>query len=198
MGRFDRHTWGHESRDAGPERRKRSRFETQPGEGLRGDDDHLGRLAGHITRGPVVQWAHRCFAFAQGVVEEVVCRGFVFRRLRVGRSFGRAATLSAVVFAVVHVSNLVKGVSPEILVGVAISTAFAFVLAFPLASLFERGGGSIIGGAVWLLGIDSINCFVHPSKLGTSMNVYLAGVVVACALVWFLGRKRRPSAPYQQ
>jgi len=41
--------------------------------------------------------------FAQGgIAEEVVFRGFLFRRLRITRTFWRAACLAAVPFVIVH------------------------------------------------------------------------------------------------
>lgn len=43
---------------------------------------------------------------SQGLIEEAVFRGLIFRRLRKGRSFWCAATLSGFLFALIHVVNL--------------------------------------------------------------------------------------------
>jgi membrane protease YdiL (CAAX protease family) len=70
---------------------------------------------------------------AQGICEELIFRGFVFARLRRGRSFKHAATLSAVAFAVAHLANFVHGLSAAVIMSVIASTVFAFLLAYPSA-----------------------------------------------------------------
>jgi len=78
--------------------------------------------------------------FAQGgIAEEVVFRGFLFRRLRAGRSFWRAAGLAAVPFVAVHLL-LFATLSFWVALG---AFAVAVSLSFPLAWLFDRSGGSI-------------------------------------------------------
>ncbi len=107
---------------------------------------------------------------SQGLIEEAVFRGLIFRHLRIGRSFWRAATLSGVLFALVHIVNLAKGTSPEIFMAIGISILFGFILTFPLAILFELGAGSIIAGGVFHLAVDSINCFKELGDPGPPMN----------------------------
>jgi membrane protease YdiL (CAAX protease family) len=79
-----------------------------------------------------------------GITEEVIHRGFVFGHLRRGRSFSRAATSSALLFAAQHLYIIV---TTGAMVGVA-SVVLAALLAYPLASVFERGGNSIAGPAI--------------------------------------------------
>lgn len=127
------------------------------------------------------------FIFAQGIFEEIVFRGFVFRRLRAGRSFLRAATLSAILFSAFHLTNLIHGVSWEMLIGVTISMAFSFFVAFPAAYLFERGGNVIWGFSLLHVGIDSINWFPKASEPGSGMVIYLLALLVSSLLVFRLG-----------
>ena len=78
--------------------------------------------------------------FAQaGIAEEVVFRGYLFRHFRRGRSFWRAALLSALPFVLVH---LLLFATLDATVALA-SLALALSLSFPLAWIFEVSGNSI-------------------------------------------------------
>lgn len=78
--------------------------------------------------------------FAQaGIAEEALFRGYLFRRVREGRAFWRAAVLAAIPFVVVHLLMFVSLPWPVALA----SLALAAVISFPLARLFELGGGTI-------------------------------------------------------
>jgi membrane protease YdiL (CAAX protease family) len=79
-----------------------------------------------------------------GITEEVIHRGFVFGRLRRGRSFIQAATLSALLFGAQHL-YLIATIGWT--AGLA-SVLLALLLAFPLAYCFERGGCSIAAPAI--------------------------------------------------
>jgi membrane protease YdiL (CAAX protease family) len=78
--------------------------------------------------------------FAQGgVAEEVVFQGFLFRRLRSGRSFWRATSLAAIPFVGVHALLFLSLDFP-----IALSSLLlALLISFPLAWLFEISGNSI-------------------------------------------------------
>jgi membrane protease YdiL (CAAX protease family) len=83
--------------------------------------------------------------FAQaGVAEEVLFRGYLFGRLRQGRSFWRAAGLSIVPFAGVHLVLFSTMPWPIAMAALLLST----VLSVPLAQLFELGGGTIWAPAI--------------------------------------------------
>ena len=108
--------------------------------------------------------------FAQGgIAEEVVFRGFLFRRLREGRSFRRAAVLSALPFVAVHVPLLH---SLGAAVGLA-SIAVAVSLSFPLAWLFDRSGGSVWPSAI-----------VHAVVQGAIKLVDAGDAFMPLALAW--------------
>lgn len=79
-----------------------------------------------------------------GVAEELLFRGFLFRHVRQGRTFWRAAWLAAVPFVAVH---LLLFLSLDLAVALA-ALLVALSLSFPLAWLFERAGGSIWPGAI--------------------------------------------------
>jgi len=78
--------------------------------------------------------------FAQaGVAEEILFRGYLFGRLRRGRSFWRAAWLSMIPFVAVHLFLFFTMPWPLALAALLLYA----VLSFPLAHLFELGGGTI-------------------------------------------------------
>ena len=135
------------------------------------------------------------FVVAQGIAEEVVFRGFVFGRLRRGRSFLRAATLSAVVFAVVHLSNFLNGFSVQVIIGVVTSTLFAFVLAYPAALLFERAGQTIWPFAITHVWIDSVNWFEGVSAPGPGLYLYLIAVLLTAGWTIALALRFLPTRP---
>ncbi len=133
------------------------------------------------------------FVIAQGIAEEVIFRGFVFGRLRTGRSFVRAATLSAIVFAVVHLSNFLHGFSTQVIIGVITSTLFAFVLAYPASLLFERSGQTIWPFAITHVLIDSINWFENASVPGPGLYVYLVVVLLTAGWTVALALRFKPT-----
>jgi membrane protease YdiL (CAAX protease family) len=78
--------------------------------------------------------------FAQGgIAEEVVFRGFLFRRLCITRTFWRTACLAAVPFMIVHAAMFA---TLDFYVALS-SLLLALSISFPLAWLFERAGNSI-------------------------------------------------------
>jgi hypothetical protein len=78
--------------------------------------------------------------FAQaGVAEEVLFRGYLYGRLRRGRSFWRAARLSMLPFVAVHLLLFLTMPWSVALAALVLSV----VLSFPFARLFELGGNTI-------------------------------------------------------
>jgi membrane protease YdiL (CAAX protease family) len=78
--------------------------------------------------------------FAQGgIAEEVLFRGYLFRRVRAGRSFWRAAVLAGIPFVAVHLILFFTLPWPIALAAVLLSA----VLSAPFAHLFELGGNTI-------------------------------------------------------
>jgi membrane protease YdiL (CAAX protease family) len=78
--------------------------------------------------------------FAQGgIAEELVFRGFLFRRLRETRTFWRAAAIAAIPFIAVH-ALLFLTLDP---ITAAAALSVSLSMSFPLAWLFERSGNSV-------------------------------------------------------
>ena len=78
--------------------------------------------------------------FAQaGIAEEVLFRAYLFGQIRAGRILRRAAGLSMLPFVAVHLILFFSMAWPIALASVLL----AVVISFPLAYLFELGGGTI-------------------------------------------------------
>ena len=78
--------------------------------------------------------------FAQaGIAEEVLFRGYLFRRVRVGRSFWRAVALAGVPFVAVHLALFLTMPWPIALAALLLSA----LLCAPLAYLFELGADTV-------------------------------------------------------
>jgi membrane protease YdiL (CAAX protease family) len=144
--------------------------------------------AGAFQLSPHWQTAVIKFFLEAGFAEEVVFRGFLFRKLRASRSFLRAATLSGIVFGATHLINLVNGLTPDVVIGTAISVTFGFLMTYPFAALFEIGGGSLLGGVIFHLAIDSVN-FFGDLDAGAMLGC-LAVAFVSGAAVFISGYKR--------
>ena len=129
--------------------------------------------------------------FAQGgIAEEVVFRGFLFRRLRVGRSFRRAAMLASIPFVAVHVPLFL---TLDAAVALA-SLLVALSISFPLAWLFERSGGSIWPPAIVHAAVQGSIKLVDAGDAFTSMAI--AWMVIGALAPWllFLLKQQQPAS----
>jgi membrane protease YdiL (CAAX protease family) len=97
-----------------------------------------------LTLQPSWQWLILNVLLVNGLAEEIMMRGFVFRHLREGRPFWRAATLSTVYFAAYHLV-LIFTAGP--LIG-TIAVVTAIPAGFLTAYVYERGNNTIWGPAV--------------------------------------------------
>ena len=124
--------------------------------------------------------------FAQGgIAEEVVFRGFLFRRLRITRTFWRAACLAAVPFVIVHA---VMFVTLEFYVALS-SLLLALCISFPFAWLFERAGNSIWPPAIVHAIIQgTIKVVDAPADQFASLALFWMAVGATVPWVFFLLR----------
>jgi len=106
--------------------------------------------------------------FAQaGIAEEVLFRGYLFGRLRRGRTFWQAARLSMLPFVGVHLLLFFTMPWPIALAALLLSV----LMSFPLAQLFELGGGTVwppallhfvVQGTVKVLVVSGDAAWVFP------------------------------------
>jgi membrane protease YdiL (CAAX protease family) len=128
-----------------------------------------------------------------GITEEVIHRGFVFRHLRHNRAFTRAAALSALIFAAQHLYLIITmgwevGLSAVLL---------ATLLAFPLAFAFERGGNSIVAPAILHTSSNApmVVLALPEHFIGTALVPHMGVVLMSLYLVFLLRRFDRGYVP---
>jgi membrane protease YdiL (CAAX protease family) len=114
-----------------------------------------------------------------GLAEELVWRGYAFRRLRVGRSFPAAAAWTMPLVAVTHLPILVTSGT---VVGLG-AMAVAAVTSVPLAYLFETGRGTLWAPALVHTAIDAFKLVVIPLAAVPAFSSLLVGVSLLVPLL---------------
>ncbi len=87
-----------------------------------------------------------------GIAEEVLYRGFLFRRLRGGRSFWNAAFIAVIFFTVAHIPILIN---QGLLVG-GMAVLLAVVSSIPFSYLYEKGNNTVWAPAIVHAAIDTV------------------------------------------
>jgi membrane protease YdiL (CAAX protease family) len=124
--------------------------------------------------------------FAQGgIAEEALFRGYLFRRLRSGRSFWHAAALATLPFVVVHLMLFATMPWPIALAAMLLST----ILAFPLAQLFELGGNTIWAPALLHLTVQGA---IKVVEIPGDTTLPIAWMAASAAIPWLAFLVRRP------
>ncbi|HWE20193.1 MAG TPA: CPBP family intramembrane glutamic endopeptidase [Hyphomicrobiaceae bacterium] len=121
-----------------------------------------------------------------GVAEEALFRGYLFRHLRRERPFWRAAGLSAVPFALVHLYLFATLPWPIALASILLAT----VISFPLAHLFELGGNTIWPPALLHFIVQAA---VKVSEVPGDTTMPLIWIAASAALPYLAFLYRRPS-----
>jgi membrane protease YdiL (CAAX protease family) len=135
-------------------------------------------------------WAYLGYVAVSGLAEEVMFRAFLFGRLRAGRGFWAAATLSMLAFSAVHLLLFLR-------VNVFVATAallLAALGAYPLAYLYEQAGGSV-WPCVLLHSLAHLITVVTWAE-GGELTAPLAFMAVAAVSPWVVFVfSRRSSSP---
>lgn len=118
------------------------------------------------------------FAF-NGLAEEVVWRGFAFRRLREGRSFIGAVLWTMPLVVAAHVPIMVSS-GPVVGLGAMLVAA---VTSFPLGYLYEVSGSTVWAAALLHTAIDSFKIVVVPPGAVFTFSLLLIGVSLLVPLV---------------
>ena len=128
--------------------------------------------------------------FAQGgIAEEVLFRGYLFRRVRVGRSFWRAAVLAGIPFVAVHLILFFTLPWPIALAAVLLSA----VLSAPFAHLFELGGGTIWAPALAHFTIQGAIKIISLEQPDARLPlIWMAASAVLPFLVFLVPRPEAP------
>jgi membrane protease YdiL (CAAX protease family) len=129
--------------------------------------------------------------FAQaGIAEESLFRGYLFRHLRVGRSFGRTLAVATPPFIAVHL--LMFFTQPWLIALAAV--ALAAIISIPLAWLFELGGNTIWAPAILHFVVQAaIKVVVLHGDGGASLPlVWMAAAAVIPFAVFLVPLTSRP------
>lgn len=135
--------------------------------------------------------------FAQaGIAEEVLFRGYLFRHVRQGRTFWRAALLASAPFILVHLLLFLTLPWPIALAALAL----AVVVSFPFAHLFELGGGTIWAPALAHFVIQgAIKVATVPGPEGALLPlVWMASSAVLTFAAFLVPRTQPGSDPVQR
>ncbi len=121
-----------------------------------------------------------------GIAEEVLYRGFLFRRLREGRSFGKAAWLAVIFFTAAHIPIIIN---MGILVG-GMAVLLAVVSSFPFSYMYEKGGNTIWAPAIVHFAIDTVIPILAAGPQDASstqaVTIWMAASMVIPYLVFII------------
>ena len=110
------------------------------------------------------------FAY-HGLAEELVWRGYAFRRLREGRSFAGAIRVTIPLIALTHVPIIITSGPAVGLFAIAV----AAVTCIPFGYLWERGGHTIWAAAMLHASIDAFKLVETPTgSAGVTFSIALA------------------------
>lgn len=118
------------------------------------------------------------FAY-NGVAEELVWRGFAFRKLRDGRSFRTAVWCTMPLIAATHVPIVLTS-GPVVGTGAMLVAAVTTV---PFSYLYETGRCTVWAPAVLHTGIDSFKLFTIPATATTTFSLLLIAVSLTVPLL---------------
>ena len=123
-----------------------------------------------------------------GIAEEVLWRGYLFRRLRATRSFWRAAALAMIFMVAQHTLLLWSLPLPIALAALVV----ALGTSFPLAYLFEVGGNTIWGAALMHAIIQgALKVVIVPAEVLLPAQLgWMAASVVIPYLAFLIWRRR--------
>jgi membrane protease YdiL (CAAX protease family) len=140
-----------------------------------------------LTTQPNWQWRLLNVLLINGLAEEIMMRGFVFRHLREGRLFWRAAAGSTLYFAAYHL--------PLILIAGPLVGIIAVVIAIPagffMAYIYERGNNTIWGPALAHAVYNGLAfVFVFPADIQPmATSLYLVvGIIISTLILVFAYR----------
>ena len=145
---------------------------------------------------PRAAWLVTAALLNNGLNEEIMMRGFVFRHLREGRTFWRAAALSTVYFAAYHVPLIVFAGPIVGVIGILIAIPTGLLTAY----VYERGENTIWGDALVHAGTNApafIFTFAEDFQPIATILFLLVGIVMSIAiLIWaYRSRFQRPVQP---
>lgn len=126
-----------------------------------------------------------------GTAEEVLYRGFLFRCLREGRSFWKAAWIAVILFSVAHIPILIN---QGLLVG-GMAVSLAIVSSFPFSYLYEKGNNTVWAPAIVHAAIDTVIPILAAGQMDEkatmAVTLWMAASMVIPYISFLILRKKR-------
>ncbi len=126
-----------------------------------------------------------------GIAEEVLYRGFLFRRLREGRSFWNAAWIAVILFSAAHIPILIN---QGLLVG-GMAVLLAVVSSIPFSYLYEKGNNTIWAPAIVHAAIDTVIPILAAGQMDEkatmAVTLWMAASMVIPYISFLILRKKR-------
>ena len=138
---------------------------------------------------PNWQWFVLSGVLINGFAEETMMRGFVFRHLREGRPFWRAAALSTVYFAAYHLHIILAAGALIGIIGVLLAIPTGFVTAY----IYERGNNTIWGPALLhVLFTNLAIVFIYPTDIQpiAGLLYLVVGILLSITMLVWMYRSR--------
>lgn len=134
-----------------------------------------------LTLRPSASWMLLNIVLVNGLAEEIMMRGYVFRHLREGRSFWRAATLATAYFAAYHLPLMI---SEGFILGF-IAVISAIPTGYLTAYAYERGNNTTWGPGLLHLGTNALAILIMlPEDVqAIASGLYLLMSIVSAGLI---------------
>jgi membrane protease YdiL (CAAX protease family) len=140
-----------------------------------------------LTNSPVAirlnwEWLLLNIILVNGFAEEIMMRGFLFRHLRKGRLFWRAAMLSTIYFTGYHLPIIL---SSGLVIGI-MAVIIAIPIGFLTAYVYERGNNTIWGpGLLHAVNNALVMLLVFPADIqpAASSLYLLLGIAVSTLML---------------
>lgn len=135
-----------------------------------------------VTMRPNWEWLLVNIILVNGFAEEIMMRGFVFRHVRKGRPFWRAAMLSTLYFAGYHLPIIL---SSGLVIGI-MAVIIAIPLGFLTAYIYERDNNTIWGpGLLHVINNGLVMLLVFPNDVQpiASSLYMLLGIAVSILML---------------
>lgn len=144
---------------------------------------------------PTWVWFVLSAVLVNGLAEETLMRAYVFRHLREGRTFWRAAAISTLYFAIYHLPLFFSAGVMIGLVGVIVAIPIGFVTAY----IYERGDNTIWGPGL-LHAVNNALAYIfvftpETQPIATSLYMGTGIAISTLMLAWAAFRKNYGREP---
>lgn len=135
-----------------------------------------------VTTQPNAGWMLLNIILVNGFAEEIMMRGFVFRHVREGRPFWRAAAIATAYFSAYHFPLILTAGAVVGIIGIVISIPTGFITAYS----YERGNNTIWGPVLlhgMTNGLAILFAFTGDIQPAASSLYLLVGILASTVIL---------------